>query len=227
MLNKQKGNMYGFVTHTWNPIKGKCIHECSYCYMNKMYKRYKWNEKIRLDGKCLKDNLGKGNFIFVGSSTDMFADYIHTHFIQDVLHYCSDFDNKYLFQSKYPQGFLEYLDILPVHTTLATTIETNRDNYIREFSKAPGSLSRAYVMQNINKESHGFPLMITVEPIMDFDLKTMIEYMEQISPDQINIGADSGHNKLPEPSPEKVKELITELKKFTKVHLKDNLKRLL
>src|SRR3990167_1900105 len=31
MLNKQKGNMYGFVTHTWNPIKGKCSHNCSYC----------------------------------------------------------------------------------------------------------------------------------------------------------------------------------------------------
>jgi len=25
-LNKQKGNMYGFVTHTWNVIKGKCPH---------------------------------------------------------------------------------------------------------------------------------------------------------------------------------------------------------
>ena len=33
MLNKQKGNMYGFVTHTWNVIKGKCPHDCEYCYM--------------------------------------------------------------------------------------------------------------------------------------------------------------------------------------------------
>ena len=32
-LNKQKGNMYAFVTHTWNPIRGKCPHDCSYCYM--------------------------------------------------------------------------------------------------------------------------------------------------------------------------------------------------
>ena len=25
--------MYEFITHTWNPIKGKCYHDCSYCYM--------------------------------------------------------------------------------------------------------------------------------------------------------------------------------------------------
>ena len=28
--------MYEFVTHTWNPIKGKCYHDCSYCYMKKI-----------------------------------------------------------------------------------------------------------------------------------------------------------------------------------------------
>lgn len=33
MLNKSKGNMYPWVTYTWNPIKGKCPHECRYCYM--------------------------------------------------------------------------------------------------------------------------------------------------------------------------------------------------
>ena len=33
-LNVAKGNMYGFITHTWNPIKGHCYHQCSYCYMN-------------------------------------------------------------------------------------------------------------------------------------------------------------------------------------------------
>ena len=26
MIKESKGNMYEFVTHTWNPIKGKCLH---------------------------------------------------------------------------------------------------------------------------------------------------------------------------------------------------------
>ena len=35
MLNKQKGNMYGFVTHTWNTVKGRCKYDCRYCYMKR------------------------------------------------------------------------------------------------------------------------------------------------------------------------------------------------
>jgi hypothetical protein len=40
------------------------------------------------------------------------------------------------------------------------------------------------------------------------------------------IGADSKHCKLPEPSEEKILKLINELQKFTRVVIKDNLKRL-
>lgn len=31
-LTKSRGNMYPFVTHTWNAIKGICFHDCPYCY---------------------------------------------------------------------------------------------------------------------------------------------------------------------------------------------------
>lgn len=31
-LNVSKGNMYEFITHTFNTIKGKCYHDCSYCH---------------------------------------------------------------------------------------------------------------------------------------------------------------------------------------------------
>jgi len=45
-------------------------------------------------------------------------------------------------------------------------------------------------------------------------------------PQQVNIGADSMGKKLPEPSPQKVEELINELDVFTTVKRKANLKRL-
>ena len=75
-LNIQKGNMYGFVTHTWNTVKGKCLHDCSYCYM----KQFKLNP-VRFDKKELKTKLqdkefSDSCFIFIGSSCDMFADNI-------------------------------------------------------------------------------------------------------------------------------------------------------
>jgi len=78
-LNKSKGNMYEFVTHTWNAIKGECPHDCSYCYM----KRWGKLNPIRLDTREFKTDLGEGNFIFVGSSCDMFADSIPYEWIEE------------------------------------------------------------------------------------------------------------------------------------------------
>jgi len=62
---------------------------------------------------------------------------------------------------------------------------------------------------------------------LQFLLPNFIRHLENIMPVQVNIGADSGHNHLPEPSKEKILELISELEKFTTVKQKSNLKRLL
>jgi hypothetical protein len=62
---------------------------------------------------------------------------------------------------------------------------------------------------------------------MDFDLREMVELIKECNPVQVNIGADSGNNNLPEPGKEKLLELIKELKKFTTIAKKTNLERLL
>jgi hypothetical protein len=51
--------------------------------------------------------------------------------------------------------------------------------------------------------------------------------LKKCDPIQINIGADSGNNNLPEPSKGKVLALIDELQKFTVIDQKRNLSRLL
>ncbi|MCS3161243.1 hypothetical protein NXX71_10235 [Bacteroides faecis] len=68
-LNKSTGNMYAFVSHTYNPLKGECEHSCAYCFM----RRKLFLPPLHLELKELKVNLGEGNFIFVGSSTDEWA----------------------------------------------------------------------------------------------------------------------------------------------------------
>ncbi len=68
---------------------------------------------------------------------------------------------------------------------------------------------------------------VTIEPIMDFDLEEMVELIKKCNPQQVNIGADSGNNHLPEPPKEKIFKLIEALSSFTTVKQKDNLKRLL
>jgi hypothetical protein len=34
MLNKQGPGKIDWTDYTWNPISGKCHHNCSYCYMH-------------------------------------------------------------------------------------------------------------------------------------------------------------------------------------------------
>lgn len=100
-LNKSTGNMYAFVSHTYNPMKGECEHSCPYCFM----KGKRLLPPLRLELKELKVNLGEGNFIFVGSSTDEWAANVPSEWIEQVLDYCDGFDNSYLFQSKNPARF--------------------------------------------------------------------------------------------------------------------------
>ena len=62
---------------------------------------------------------------------------------------------------------------------------------------------------------------------MDFDLDILVDWIRQIAPVFISIGADSKGHKLPEPSPEKTQQLIKDLQGITTIKIKDNLKRIL
>ena len=221
MLNKQRGNMYKFATHTWNPIRGKCSHDCSYCSIKGIAKRFNRPQKpIRLVEKELNTKLGKGNFIFVGSSTDMFADSVHYNLIVQVLKVCKKYpDNKYLFQTKNPKRLKDFTFLFPKNSIMGITLETNR-NY--DLGNAPPIMNRVRHFSSLRWEHK----MITIEPIVDFDLNLFVIMIKEIEPEWVNIGADSkGHN-LSEPSKEKILALVDELKEFTEVKIKPNLKRI-
>ena len=217
MLKKQAGNMYDFVSHTWSPIKGKCSHDCSYCYMKK------WGEQppLHLDEKDLETNLGEGNFIFVGHTIDLFADDVPTEWIIKVLEKCRYYDNKYLFQSKNPERFAGHEHRFPLNVILGTTIETNRDIVD---SKAPSVLERANALHGLSV--FGFSTMVTIEPIFDFDVDELVSLIVTAKPEWVNIGADSKGHGLPEPSRDKVEKLVRMLRNTTTIKLKGNLKRI-
>ena len=212
--------MYPFIDATWNTVKGKCPHNCAYCYM----KRWGEQPELHFDEKELKTDLGEGNFIFIGSSCDMFADEIQIEWIIDTLIYTTSFDNKYLFQSKNPQRIYDLRLSLPDNVTIGTTIETNRT--YDEMGEAPNVLDRAWAMFLI--ETCGIGTCITLEPIMDFDLPKMVAIIKSAHPQFVNIGANTNTKvKLPEPEPGKIKDLISALSEFTEVKIKKNLNRLL
>lgn len=216
MLKKQKGNMYEFVTHMWAPVRGRCEHDCSYCYMKK------WPlPPLYIDERDLSTNLGEGNFIFVCHTIDLFAENVPEEWILKILQRLRLYKNKYLLQSKNPSRMLNYTGNFPNDIILGTTIETNRDIVS---SKAPSVLQRANALYRLS--GLGYSTMVTIEPIFDFDLDELVSLVTTARPEWVNIGADSKGHKLPEPSKEKVKKLINALREKTNVKLKGNLKRI-
>lgn len=224
-LNVAKGNMYPWLTHTWNTVKGVCPHGCSYCYV----KRWKNQPKLHFEPRELREfdrdckKYGPDLFIFVGSSCDMWAEDISNSWISETLGKCRSAErNKYLFQTKSPWRFEPWAGSIPAGSVLCTTIETNR-TYRNIMGVCPTPWSRALSMANLSS----FRRFVTIEPIMDFDLEPLVAIVKRCEPVQVNIGADSGGNHLPEPSAAQVLALIDELSKFTRVEKKKNLARIL
>lgn len=223
MLNIRKGDMYKFIDYTWNPIKGKCLHDCSYCYMKQMNPNA--NEP-RLAEYELSTSLGSGKSIFIGSSTDMFAENISSEWITRVLNYCDQKNdvekpNTFLLQSKNPKRFSEFINHpLMKRVVFCTTIETNRF-YPDIMRNAPKIEERVEAMEKIARR--GFSTMVTAEPLMQFDLEELVSFMNKCRPKLVNIGRNSCRGVvLPEPTKEEVQRLIAELKEFTKVNVKNN-----
>lgn len=215
MLRRQKdnNNMYDWVTDTFNGIKGKCLHGCSYCYMKKLPLG-----DLRFDRKELKTHFGKGKVIFIGSSTDMFADNVPSEWINEILQLCRRYpENKYLFQTKNTKRFHEFNFDFDV--VLGTTIETNK--WYDGIMGGPSIEKRAYHLSQINSVK-----MVTIEPILKFDLDPLVELITQCNPSWINIGADSKGNNLPEPTQKEVGLLLNKLKETIDIKIKTNLKRI-
>lgn len=232
-LTKSKGDMYRWVTHTWNPIKGQCQFKCDYCYVPSVRGARFFEGESRLDEKELKTHLGRGKIIFVGSMCDMWGSWISSNPISRILDCCSAFpENEYVFQSKDPKRFLGFefgigkSRIRHIERLmLGTTIET--DCYpVGFYTKAPIIDERICAMTKVKNHIPIATRFVTIEPIMKFNLIPMIRILQSIQPEFVTIGADSKSHNLQEPSWKEVEALVSELSKFTEIRQKSNLDRL-
>ena len=180
-------------------------------------------------------NLNEGQRIFVGSSTDMFAENIKSDRIERVSDYCAAYNEDkpqgkhiiYFFQSKNPQRILQFIDhSVFKHAVVLTTLESNRD-YPDIMCNAPRIENRVKAMELIAQK--GIVTMVTVEPIMDFDTDEFVELIRRCKPRWVNIGKnEKDFILLPEPTIEKTQELIRRLeacKEIGKVNIKENAQR--
>lgn len=194
-LNKAKGNMYEWVTHTWGVGRG-CAHQCEYCYVKQPRFHREQPKTFTLDS--VFPPLGQGRTIFVGHMTDLFASGVHGDEIKAVLHHCAKYRNTYVFQTKNPARLADYMETitaLSLDIIAGTTIETNRQALLDKYSSAPVAQSRACGLGALSCQK-----FLTVEPIMKFDLEQLVRLVMLAQPEWVNIGADSKGRNLPEPT---------------------------
>jgi protein gp37 len=220
-------NMYELSVKQWNPFKG-CKFDCTYCESSfkRQAKRQKHNcmdcyeYEPHTHPERLTQSLPRTKymqFIFTCASGDIA--FCPTGYLEQILDRIKKYpDKNFLIQSKKPSTFNRVS--FPDNVILGTTIETNRDSLYEGVAKAPLPSQR---YKDFVKVNH--PLkMVTIEPVIDFDVDVMLKWMKDINPCMIWLGYDSGKNNLPEPELEKVKELHWELNRAGFVVLLKNIR---
>ena len=72
---------------TSNPIRGKCLHGCEYCYAERIRKRFGQPEELSFHPNELRsiENRKKPATIFMGSMYDIFGSWVPSELIRDIL----------------------------------------------------------------------------------------------------------------------------------------------
>lgn len=221
-LNKN-GNMYSDNKKSWNVFVG-CYFDCVYCVKSfqaqmkrQMPKHNEENQLIRGCQDCydykphfhenrLKDKLPltKGDeFIWCCASSDIY--FAKEEWIEMILEKIRTYPIRtFFFQTKDPSVFKKY--DFPNNVLLGTTLESNRAYY--DVSKAPETAIR---FNNFLEVKHHRKI-ITIEPIMEFDLYDFAFMIKKISPERIYIGYDTKNSNLNEPLRLKTLRLIQTIK---------------
>lgn len=101
-------NSIGWCDYTVNPVKGLCPMACEYCYARRIYKRFKLDETIKFDITKMFKVPYKGK-CFVGSTIELFGDWIKPEWMKDILFYCSRRPEvTWIFLTKQPQNLIKW-----------------------------------------------------------------------------------------------------------------------
>lgn len=111
-MNRQCPNKIDWADYTWNPISG-CLHGCSYCYMRRMEKRFPGIMEPKFhEGRISEPlKLKRPSRIFVGSSGDMWGDWVSEKYINwvlDVAAFCPR--HTFFFLTKNPNRYSKFTD---------------------------------------------------------------------------------------------------------------------
>jgi DNA repair photolyase len=215
----KKKRMFPFISDTCNPIGGYC-YDCGYCYIHGgkgMKKRYgqirdKYTGNHELYDSVLSKKFKKGKFVFQSDCIDIFHPDIPSWMVRRVLEWIGQNDATFLILTKNPKGFLDYVYDLPDNIAIGITCESNRTYSLKPLMSQFERL-RVFKEISYNDKMKYYPRLISVEPIMRFDMITFFNHISFCKPDCVAVGYDSNYSKLNEPFKAKTLQLIYNLRK--------------
>ena len=218
--NPRSDRMFPIVSSTWNPVSG-CPHNCKYCWARRLAEtklkhthRYKNGFIPKLNYRTFSRRFKRNEIVFTSDMGDLFAEGIPKEWVLRVLRHVERYPKTYfLFLTKNPARYYEFLKYFPENVVLGATIETNRDDLYTEcrISRAPLPSKRYMAMRDLEWDLK----FISIEPILEFDLDEMVKWVEDIDPVLTFVGYDNWNNKLPEPRYYDTLELIDKLEYIT------------
>lgn len=215
--------MFKSITRTWNPVTG-CNFACPYCWARRLaegrLKRYYPMGFVpEIHTERFNEQFKQGETIFVCSMGDIA--WASVNVLLQLLGRIKQFPKTdFLLCSKNPSIFWHGGFHEP-NIILGTTIETNRDMPL--LGSALVRSGRFEVMSHLPHHRR----FVSIEPILDFDVGELVRWVRTISPEIVEVGADSLHNNLTEPPWIKVDMLLESLRGFVPTVIeKDGLGRL-
>lgn len=216
-------------TKTWNPFFG-CHFDCTYCVPS--FKAQAKRRKAQANGRGCQacydfkphihperlDKIPKADIVFVAAYGDIsFCPPSYTQKILTAIraYYTRHLLTVFYLQSKCPKYFEQFLAVnlqakMPNCVRLVTTLETNRDAGYSDVSNAPAPSTRARQFRELDWPRK----VVTIEPMMAFDLKPFVDLIIDIDPEYVWLGFNTRPKaaELPEPSYDDVQQLILELR---------------
>ncbi len=156
-----------------NPIKGVCQHQCPYCYAKRLYQRFKWNPEVRFDESAFEgiDKLKPSSKIFVGSTHDIFGDWIPDEWITSIIMKAGQYPQLiFIFLTKSPKRYNNFM----FHKNIWLGYSTTGPLYHEWHSNHKGNIK-----------------FISIEPMMGELVNTAYLHDTQ----WVIIGAESGNRK--------------------------------
>lgn len=195
-----------------------CEHNCTYCkpsfqrQMKRQRKRceqcydYVPHSHVERLGKRPPKTYGD-EFIFFPSASDWA--FIPQDVGEKAIEYMKKYQNrKFLCQTKNPVCFDSYE--FPENAILGITLETNIAEVTKAVSDAPLPEFRYMAFKSLAHANK----IVTVEPVLRFDLVILAQWIRGIKPMRCYIGFDNHGCHLDEPSEFQTLMLIQELRRF-------------